>query len=326
MSPLCLRFAVCGVVLFFGTSFRLAAEEVSAGSAPILLSLRAKADVGATGVFLDQVVVATSAGAVPHLLLAEAPGFGQTVSLSRTGLQATLDVQLAGFTLTNAPGADRVQVSRRSRSLEEEELKALLTASLREEFERDPGELELRFLRAWTALAVPADPIEVRILDVPASGLNSFLLVRFELWSGLERLSQHQVSLQARLWRDLPVARTSLQRGQLVRDADLVLERRDVLTVRDPLPAEALTDPNLEVAESVRAGYPLLARSVRVRPLIRRGRLIEAVLEDGPLSISLKVEALEDGLPGQTVRVRNLKTRREFLGKVQNEQTVVLAL
>jgi flagella basal body P-ring formation protein FlgA len=38
------------------------------------------------------------------------------------------------------------------------------------------------------------------------------------------------------------------------------------------------------------------------------------------------VEILEDGLPGQTVRIRNLKSKREFRGKVQNEETIHVTL
>jgi flagella basal body P-ring formation protein FlgA len=38
------------------------------------------------------------------------------------------------------------------------------------------------------------------------------------------------------------------------------------------------------------------------------------------------VEALENGAPGQTVRVRNLATRKEFRGKVRDEQTILVSL
>ena len=40
----------------------------------------------------------------------------------------------------------------------------------------------------------------------------------------------------------------------------------------------------------------------------------------------MKVEVLADGLPGQMVRVRNPKTKREFYAKVQDEQTVLINL
>jgi len=42
--------------------------------------------------------------------------------------------------------------------------------------------------------------------------------------------------------------------------------------------------------------------------------------------ISVRVEALEDGLLGQIIRVRNQKTRRELQAKVQDEQTVIISL
>ena len=42
--------------------------------------------------------------------------------------------------------------------------------------------------------------------------------------------------------------------------------------------------------------------------------------------LTVKVEVLEDGLPGQTIRVRNLKSKREFRGKVQNEETIHVTL
>jgi flagella basal body P-ring formation protein FlgA len=44
------------------------------------------------------------------------------------------------------------------------------------------------------------------------------------------------------------------------------------------------------------------------------------------LVISLKVEPLEDGVLGQTVRVRNPINRRELNGKVENEQTILITL
>ena len=59
---------------------------------------------------------------------------------------------------------------------------------------------------------------------------------------------------------------------------------------------------------------------------MQRGQLVDGLVRDGTLNISLKVEVLADGLPGQTVRVRNPKTKREFHAKVQDEQTVVINL
>ena len=56
------------------------------------------------------------------------------------------------------------------------------------------------------------------------------------------------------------------------------------------------------------------------------GKLADAIITDGAMTLSVKVEILEDGLPGQTIRVRNLKSKREFRGKVQNEETIHVTL
>ena len=50
------------------------------------------------------------------------------------------------------------------------------------------------------------------------------------------------------------------------------------------------------------------------------------VLQDGALSITMKVEVLEDGAPGQIIRARNPISRRDVSGKVLNEQTILITL
>jgi len=93
----------------------------------------------------------------------------------------------------------------------------------------------------------------------------------------------------------------------------------------EPLAAFPAGDTALELAETVSTGMPLLARSVHLRPVVRRGQAIDALVQDGVLSITLKVEALQDGAPGQMIRVRNIQTRRDIFGKVLNDQAIVVA-
>jgi flagella basal body P-ring formation protein FlgA len=106
----------------------------------------------------------------------------------------------------------------------------------------------------------------------------------------------------------------------------VTLERRDVLLLReacDTLPAEPEL---LEVTENLPAGVPLLRRALRLKPVVNRGQLVRGVVQEGALSIALKVEVLEDGAPGQWIRVRNPQSKRELRGKVQDEQTILIVL
>jgi len=83
---------------------------------------------------------------------------------------------------------------------------------------------------------------------------------------------------------------------------------------------------DLEINEPVAAGTPLLMRSVKARPLVHRGQSVAAVIQDGALAISLKVEVLEDGAAGQVIRVRNPISRRDLHGKVLDTGRILVCL
>ena len=212
-------------------------------------------------------------------------------------------------------------------ALDEAAVTKLLTAVLQEQFTGANGELNLRFTRPWVTQNAPAGPLTLKILEMPTSGVTSAFLVRFEIFTASgASLGNWQMPIQAHLWREIHVARSMLKPGELVAAADIALERRDVLALRAPLAEFAEGGASLEIAESVPAGSPLFARSVKMRPVVRRGEMTNARLEEGALSVTMKVQALEDGTPGQIIRLRNLQSARDFSGKVLNEKTVLVSL
>jgi flagella basal body P-ring formation protein FlgA len=229
-------------------------------------------------------------------------------------------------TMNAAAIADPVSIPPAKRPFSESELLELLTATLQNDYVKDKGELELRLTRPWTARNVPDEPLTIKVLDMPANGVTPTFILRFELHTATEVLGTWQSSVRARVWREIWVARSAVKRGELVADADLDRQRRDVLMMREPIADFSPGDPTIEMAEPLQSGSPLLSRSVKVRPVIRRGQSAHALVQDGPLSITMKVEALEDGVPGQTIRARNIQTRRDIRGKVLNEQTILLTL
>ncbi|MCC6233771.1 MAG: flagellar basal body P-ring formation protein FlgA [Verrucomicrobiales bacterium] len=289
-----------------------------------VLSLNANAEVGRDGIYLDQVLALQPPTALPRVRIAPAPAIGQIAALSRDQVTTALRASAPDLVSTNWSGPDRVRVSRRSRMLDEAGVCELLRDHLQAEHVRGRGELELRLTRPWAPVAVPDEPLKVRIIESPATGPGANFIVRFDLLDGEDRVGNWQVVASAKIWREVPVAVTALRRGQVLADLTLGSERRDVLALRD---APAVVDPadtTLELIENVPAGQPLLARSLRPRPVIQRGQVVEALVRDGSMTISLKVEALTDALPGQAVRVRNPKTRRELMAKAINEETVLV--
>ena len=298
----------------------------AAGDGSRTAVLLANAQVTGEGVFLGQVIEPNPALSLPPIRLGNSPAFGQALTLTRQQIREAWQKAAPELGATNWAGAARVRITRRARVMEEVELRQLLTARLQGDYVRDRGELELRLTRPWTAINVPDDSLTLRVVDLPTSGVTPNFIARFELTAAQETLGAWQAAVQANIWREAWSAKSPLPRGQLLREADLVRERRDALVWRDLLPDNWSAEPLMELAESVAAGTPISNRSVRLRPAVRRGQLVDALVQDGALQVVLKVEVLENGLPGQVVRVRNLQSRREFRGKVQNEQTILVSL
>ena len=216
--------------------------------------------------------------------------------------------------------ASTLNVPRPPRHLEEDELRGLLTAALNQRRSEEGAEWELHLTRPWTPLVVPDEPLTAEILEPALNRITSSSILRFELRAGQKTLGAWQSPVQAHLWRQTLVAHSSLQRGQLLREADFAHERWEPLA---ELPAQI---PAYELAETLPAGAPLIARAIRLKPVLSRGQLADAIIRDGAMIISLKVEVLEEGVPGQLIRVRNPQSRREFRGKVLDEQTVAIPL
>ena len=293
---------------------------------PAPFQLQAEAQVDGTGIFLNQLLTLSLHASLPILRLAPAPPLGQTISLSRQQIMALAKDAAPELNTTNWSGPELVRISRRVRQLCEAEMAEMLRVALQRDYVGGRGTLEIHFTRPWPPATVPEEPVSLQLTDLPPAGVLPNLVAGFELWCGKERIGSWQAPLQARVWQEIPVAHSPILRGQLLREADITLERRDVLSHHEACIQFPVTDKWLESAGNIQAGMPVTAGLTKARPILRRGQLVEAIFQDGPMTISLKVVALEDGALGQTVRVRNPKTMRELYGKIQNEDLVSIAL
>jgi flagella basal body P-ring formation protein FlgA len=212
------------------------------------------------------------------------------------------------------------------RSFDQSDLTELMTTQLQQDYVKDKGELEIHFTQPWVSKKVSNEPLTIKILEMPTIGVSSSFIVRFELRNEHETLGAWQLPVRAHVWHDAWVAHAMLKRGDSLADADVTRERRDLLAIHEPLAEFTPGDSTLEIAEPVGIGAPLFGRSIRPRPVVHRGQTVIALIEQGTLNITMKVEVLEDGAPGQTVRARNQQSLRDIRGKVLNEQTIIVSL
>lgn len=197
----------------------------------------------------------------------------------------------------------------------------LLTAELHALWELD-GDLTLVPVRGWDPVTLSGKKLYVELIDWPRAGASPHFSVRFRVYTESAGAGEHQLGFRAELRRDAWVAARRINRGDDLGGGALEIRRVDVLRDRKSLlPLEAVL-ANYEGRQPLQEGQPVGLRDVAPRPVVRRGQVVDVVLREGPIFITMKGQVMENGGVGETVSVRNPGTRREFTAEVIDDNTV----
>lgn len=291
---------------------------------PLVAVFATGAMVRSDGVFSTDLIQGIPA--LPRVRVAPAPQVGAWSQLSRTSVVEALRIAGVDLSVVRWTGPESARISRAMRELGEAEVRDQITQELQRRFARNGGEIEVRLSRPWRSVSIPDESLDIRLLDLPTAGLQSLISLKVEGLVGGDAVGSWFQPIQVRHWCEVPVAAAALRRGQPLVEVETVLERRDVLVSRGILKALPKAVQDYELAEGLAPGQAFSDRTLRLKTVVFRGHRVDARIQAGTLEITTKVEALEDGYPGQSIRVRNPLSKREFRGIVQSEDSVLVPL
>jgi flagella basal body P-ring formation protein FlgA len=182
------------------------------------------------------------------------------------------------------------------------------------------GDLEVEFVRPWTAPVRTAAVWQVVISEFPSIP-SSVMVLHCRLVADGARVDEPSLMVRAILWRDIWFARQPLSAGSVFNPSALDTQRIDCFRVHDALPASA-GDRSFVFARDIQADRMLSWHDLARRPLVHKGDLVEAVAREGTLSVSMKALALENGAHGDVITVRNLESHKEITAQVVDESKV----
>jgi flagella basal body P-ring formation protein FlgA len=199
-----------------------------------------------------------------------------------------------------------------------EELRMELTARL-----GLTGDLKISFVQPW-------QPVEVRngrkwkvVLEgVPKNGLSATCPIQFSIEADGKKLGTWKTEIRAQLFEPVWVATRRLDRGESINSSVAALKEVDVLSGTRDLLNSSIDLGFYEIAQTVLADQPITRKDVALRRLVRRGREVDVVVNQGALNISMKGIALNDGGVGETVAVRNKDSKKDFQAQVVGDNTV----
>jgi flagella basal body P-ring formation protein FlgA len=217
---------------------------------------------------------------------------------------------LLGLCAVSAAPALRAQASTTTDELSPAALRSALLSDVATQLAvhfRTEGELQLETVRPLQ-LPDSATALPVEIAEFPAT-LSSSMIVRVRV--GAADPVEQTLVVRARLIREVWATRTPTERDGAFDASKLDTRRVDVLRERDSVPAiESCADYTFN--RPVPANRILNWHDLSRRALVRRGQVIEVAAIDGTLSITMKALAMENGAAGETVKVRNMDSKKEF--------------
>ena len=122
----------------------------------------------------------------------------------------------------------------------------------------------------------------------------------------------------------LPVLQNSIQRGDLIGNGDIALEKRRISQDFGGFIADPADLVGLEARRNLAAGSPLRHSDVVSPVLIERGQTVSIVSGGGGLRVSMQGKALASGSVGDRVLVANLNSGKRVEGVVAPDGSVTI--
>jgi len=198
-----------------------------------------------------------------------------------------------------------IKVNRASRKLSRQEIRMALEEAMRE-YSQDAQLVSFDY--SDDVLLVPG----ISSLGATARPTSRPGIFDFDLTATVKEQPPVRFTVQGQVdeWREVPVASRSLQRGKRVGEGDISMAR--LKSVHIPVDAnyEAEAIVGQEAKRNISAGEVFRNTKLAIPPIIAAGASILMRYKSDLLEATATGVALDDGLKGERIRVRNDASRR----------------
>jgi flagella basal body P-ring formation protein FlgA len=123
-------------------------------------------------------------------------------------------------------------------------------------------------------------------------------------------------------WREVPVLNKTLERGMLISPSDVELVRLNLFKQPVDIVSQVQSVVGKRLKSRVRAGGPIRESFIDIPPTIVQGKRITMRYASGGLVATATGKAMEDGLRGERIRVKNDSSNKIVRGFIVDENNV----
>ena len=264
------------------------------------------ADVSSKSISDDDVVIG-----LKKVFIEQSPAPGQKVTLGANTVIARLESAGVNLSEVGYLFPRNLTITRAARALTVDEVKAAIEMDLREA--KKDATLKSVNYRGDRLIS----PGNVQIL---AQGYNSTQSgqTKYALTVTTEDGTETKLQVDAQIdeWREVPVAKRSLERGAVIADDDVMMARMNLSS----LPQDATLDGQKlygkEIAASINYGEVFRRNKLFIPATVNTGDRVTMVYRTQYFEASATGISLEPGIVGQRIKVRNDNSKKVVQGPV----------
>jgi len=307
---------ICAALLTF------TASAVAQTDRPML-----KSEATVTGDLVRIGDLIANAGIVANVPIFRAPDLGSTGTVPVGAvLEAVRGHALIGL---DTAGLNEVTVTRASRSIPVKDIEDVVADALSRQFALgQPNNIAVNFERELRAIQVePSAKGEPRVARITYDARNGRFEATVDIPTGANTSNRGLLRLSGRATATTEIVTLvrPLDRGTLVKSADLVVERRP----RAEVGPDVVTDPaqviGLAARSALQTGRPLRSADLMKPELVQRNETVTLIYEVPGIVLTVRGKATESGAEGDVINVLNEQSKRMVQGVVSGPGRVTVS-
>ena len=284
-------------------------------------SLKSEATINGDIVRIGDLV--EHAGVAASVPIFRAPDLGDTGAVAVENVLEA--VRKHGLIGVNVGDVREVVVTRASRTIPANEIEDAITKSLSARFDLGSSkDIVVTFARDLRAIHVePSAKGEPRVANIDYDLRSGRFEAAIEIPAGAGKRTAIQLSGRAMATVEVATAARTIERGVILRDADLIMERR----ARAEVGRDVITSPAQAVGLAPRGGLqpgrPIRTAELMKPDLVQRNETVTLVYEVPGVVLTIRGKAAEGGAEGDVINVLNEQSKRTLQGVIVGPGRVV---
>jgi len=168
--------------------------------------------------------------------------------------------------------------------------------------------------------------LEVRAYPLTQSEPRGIFSMRVEIYNDTTLLEKGSVTLYVRQMADLLVPGRDIKRNESLSLDMFVVKRIDVTSLTESLLSDPMSIEGCRARQNLPAGRCVFLTKIEKIPDVASGEQVIMIGLANLFEVKAKGIALENGQIGETIKIRNVDSRKVVMGRVTGPGAVAVAL